>query len=361
MIFVSLKYFHTSCIMFRPNFEYTDQIVASLIKLESLKTQLSLSDFSYPVKHKLLMNAKTQDIFHLGSILGLEMTLKDAEKIAGGLRLDAFKDQNAYILSNFRNELEFNRSNIADTYSELDFTVLLHVNKLITSSWRESWDSRFRNQGDEFIDKDSWTSLRDESIEGSQVQGLMIDLVEWYKSLAPSMAPIVRVAILLYRITEIAPFYTDNMLTIIGLSDYLLVKNGFAGKIYSSFLRAFNTNKDAYIEAFQASKNANNLEFWVENFVDKLIKELSATKEEIGKLTEDDEKSKNQPFLDLNKRQLKILRYLQTVPLIKREDYCHMMEVSTMTAFRDLNDLVRKKLIKVDGKGRGTKYRLSSM
>jgi hypothetical protein len=31
-----------------------------------------------------------------------------------------------------------------------------------------------------------------------------------------------------------------------------------------------------------------------------------------------------------------------------------------MTAFRDLKDLVRKKLIKLDGKGRGTKYKLAS-
>src|SRR5690606_7281425 len=127
-------------------------------------------DLSYPVRHKLSMSAKSQDVFHFGHILGLDMTLKDAEKIAGGLRLDSFKDQNAYILSNFRNTLEFNRSNIADTYSELDFTALLHVNKLITSSWRESWDARFRNVSDEFIDKDEWSGFRDQAIDGAQVQ-----------------------------------------------------------------------------------------------------------------------------------------------------------------------------------------------
>ena len=75
----------------------------------------------------------------------------------------------------------------------------------------------------------------------------------------------------------------------------------------------------------------------------------------------EDERAKKQPFLDLNPRQLKVLRYLQNVPYIKREDYCHMMDVSTMTAFRDVNDLVRKKLLKVEGQGRGTKYRLSTM
>lgn len=347
--------------MFRPNFNYTDKLVASLIKLEGVKTYLSNLDFSYPVRHKLNMNAKTQDIFHLGHILGLDMTLKDAEKIAGGLRLEGFKDQNAYILSNFRNSLEFNRSNIADTYSELDFAVLLHVNKLITSSWRESWDSRLRNENDEFIDKDEWVSLRDLSITGDQVQNQMIELVEWYKSAAPTIAPVVKIGIALFRVAEVAPYYAANTLSFIGLADYLFVKNGFAGKIYSSFVRNFDLNKAAYKEAFEVSKKANDVTYWLETLTENLIKELTEAKEELGKLTEDEEKSKNQPFLDLNKRQLKVLRYLQTVPMIKREDYCHMMEVSTMTAFRDLNDLVRKKLIKVEGKGRGTKYRLSSM
>lgn len=347
--------------MFSPNFKYSDKLVSSLVRLENIKSNLSSLDFSYPVKHKLSMNAKTNDIFHLGHILGLDMTLKDAEKIAGGLRLDNFKDQNAYILNNFRNALEFNRSNIADTYSEIDFTVLLHVNKLITSSWRESWDSRFRNENDEFIDKDTWSRLRDMTISGNQIQNLMIELVEWYKSSAPTITPVVRIGITLYRITEVAPYYAANMLSVLGLADYLFVKNGFAGKIYSSFLRNFDISQEQYKEAFEMSKKANDITYWLEVLTENLIKELSETKEEIGKFNADDEKSKNQPFLDLNKRQLKVLRYLQTVPMIKREDYCHMMEVSTMTAFRDLNDLVRKKLIKVEGKGRGTKYRLSSM
>lgn len=347
--------------MFRPNFNYTDKLVASLVKLESVKSSLTNLDLSYPIKHKLNINAKTQDIFHLGHMLGLDMTLKDAEKIAGGLRLEGFKDQNAYILSNFRNSLEFNRSNIADTYSELDFTVLLHVNKLITSSWRESWDSRLRNANDDFIDKDEWVALRDISITGEQVQSEMIELVEWYKSVIPTITPAIRIGIALFRVSEVAPYYAANMLSFIGLADYLFVKNGFAGKIYSSFVRNFDVNHNTYKEALVVSKKANDITYWLETLVENLVKELVETKEEMGKLTADDEKSKNQPFLDLNKRQLKVLRYLQTVPMIKREDYCHMMEVSTMTAFRDLNDLVRKKLIKVEGKGRGTKYRLSSM
>lgn len=347
--------------MYNPVYSYSDNLVNSLLKIESLKTYLNALDLSYTIRHRLTMNAKTQDLFHFGHLLGLDMTLKDAERIAGGLRLEGFKDQNAYIINNFRNTLEFNRSNIADTYSEIDFTVLLHLNKLITSSWRESWDSRFRNLSDELLDEDEWIKLRDLSITGEQVQGIMIEFVEWYKSSLANVPPVIRIGVALYRLIEVAPFYAANYYSFVALADYLFYKVGLSSRSYSSFVRDFDVNRSKYIEAFNISKNSHDITFWLETLADSLIKELSEAKEGLGKFIEEEEKSKTQPFLDLNKRQLKVLRYLQSVPVIKREDYCHMMEVSTMTAFRDLNDLVRKKLIKVEGKGRGTKYRLSSM
>jgi len=37
-----------------------------------------------------------------------------------------------------------------------------------------------------------------------------------------------------------------------------------------------------------------------------------------------------------------------------------MMDVSTMTAYRDLTELMEKKLVKLEGQGRGTKYMLSN-
>jgi len=348
--------------MYEPKFNYTDKLVSQLIKLENLKTNIINQDLSYNVKHKLALNSKALDMFHLSHIIDLEVSLKEAEKLASGIKLDSIDQKKSYILSNFRNTLEFNRSNIADTYSEVDFTILLHLNKLILTSWRESWDARFRSLSDELNDQeDDWLSLRDHDINSNKVQNEMISLVEWYKGASSKMSSIVRIGILIYRLFEIAPYVSGNKITILALADYLLLKNGLSSKIYSSFIRDFDTNEVKYIDAFQLSKKNYDITYWLETLVNCLIKEANEVKDNISLYIVDEEKSKQQPFLDLNKRQLKILRYLQTVPMIKREDYCHMMEVSTMTAFRDLNDLVRKKLIKVEGQGRGTKYRLISM
>jgi Fic family protein len=348
--------------MYDPKFSYTDKLVNTLIRIEHYKTYLQNIDVSYDAKHKLNTEAKSLDMFHLGHMLDLDITLKDGEKLAAGVRLDSISDDRAYMLSNFRNTLEFSRSNASDSYAEVDMTILLHLHKLIVTSWRETWDARFRNISDEVDQKsDNWVALRDESIPNEQVESQMAELISWYRDVTPILTPLVRIGILLYRIIEIYPYVAGNKLTIIAIADYLLLKNGLSTRSFMSVVKDFVSNEEKYIEAILMSKKNFDLTIWLETFSAGIIKDLIEVRENLSEYLKEDEKSKKQPFLDLSKRQLKVLRYLQTVPLIKREDYCHMMEVSTMTAFRDLHDLVRKKLLKVEGKGRGTKYRLASM
>ena len=348
--------------MYEPKFTYTDRLVSQLIKLEGNKTTIHSLDLTYNVRHKLAVNAKALDMFHLAHMLGFDITIKDGEKLSNGIKLEGIDDLTMRVIQNFRNVLEFNRSNMVDTYAEMDFAILHHLNKLITAQWKEIWEAKFRS-GMETIDErfDDFVVLRDTEINSSQVEREMFELIEWYKTVTPTLTPIVRFGILIHRLIEIYPFLAGNKLTLMAVADYLLLKNGLASKAYTSVIHNFDVNRDKYMEAIYLSKKNYDLSFWLEAFVESLNKDLTDIREGVNEYIIEEEKSKKQPFLDLNKRQLKVLRYLQTVPMIKREDYCHMMEVSTMTAFRDLNDLVRKKLLKVEGQGRGTKYRLSSM
>jgi Fic family protein len=171
---------------------------------------------------------------------------------------------------------------------------------------------------------------------------------------------------------RISPLMVLNKITIIALTDYLLYKNNYLQSTFIPISRNFDIYEDEYIEAWNSSiqgklnpetgevHELEDLTLWLERFTRNLSHDILEVREIFNRKIGDDQKSIKQPFLDLNKRQLKILRYLQTIPTVKREDYIQMMDVSTMTAFRDLNQLVKKKLLKIEGKGRGTKYMLSS-
>lgn len=348
--------------MYTPKFNYSDKVVNNLVKIERSKTILENTELSYNIKQKIGTTTKSYDMLYFANILGLEVTLKDAEKLLSSQKLDGVDEIRSIILKNFKNVLDFNRSNVADTYSEFDKPIILHISKLMLNQWKETWEANIRSLSEKLDDRwDSYLHLRDQSIDVNSIEMEVAELVEWYKYSIPTIIPIVRIAIVMYRLMEIAPFNAGNKFILLGIMDYLFLKNGFGGKTYSSVVKSIITNEEKFTKGYEIVRKTYDLSHWIDIFTSITLKELMDTREDIQDFVATEEKSKQQPFLNLNKRQLKALKYLQNVPTIKREDYCHMMDVSTMTAFRDLNDLVSKKLIKIEGRGRGTKYKLTNM
>lgn len=348
--------------MYTPKFTYTDRLVQNLVKLENSRTVLQEVDLSYEVKYKLSQHAKALNLLEISNMLNVKMGIKDAERITDGAKaLEEFDNDKNKILMNIKKVQDFIRSSNAENYPEFEKSIIIEINRFTLNQWRETWEAEYRNFNDTIDERwDSLVKYRDTSIIGQEVEGFMDELIEWYKYSIPTMTALVRIAIVFYRLLEIAPFIAGNKFTILVIIDYLLYKNGYSSKIFASTLRTLRLEDDRVERMIQVVRQTDDLSLWIDTFVKFVNDELLHVREEINTFIIEDEKSKAQPFLDLNKRQLKVLKYLQTVPVIKREEYCHMMDVSTMTAFRDLNDLVRKKLLKIDGRGRGTKYRLVS-
>lgn len=347
--------------MYEPTYTITDRLLNNVVKLETNKASLDAQSLPYSVRAKMGEKSKALNLFHLAHMLGVDITLNDAEKLAEGRKLP-LEDARGHILTNFRNVLEFNRSNVADSYLDLNTAILMHLNKIVLTSWRESWDVKLRFGGEPLdANLDNWVKWASTDMSPTTLQTELSELLEWFTLHTAQVNHILRLGVLIFRLIELMPFISGNKLTIIALSDFLLTRFGYTGKSFVPVTRNFDLYADEYFEAWDLAKRSGDLTLWLERFVRNLAKDIEESKTEAERVIgEEEERSSKQPFLDLNKRQLKILRYLQTIPTVKREDYCQMMDVSTMTAFRDLNELVRRKLLKIDGQGRGTKYMLAS-
>lgn len=350
--------------MYNPVFKYTEKLVSALLKAEQYKTNIISTDFSYNTKSELQKKSKTLNIFYLASLVKkTTIEFKDSEKIVNGILPEGIKKENLEILINFRNYMDFAYSDVNESTNEYDLKILLHIYKLIVFSWRETFILQFRDRfPSDLENKDNWGDFVDTNIDSyEKVVQHLNELVEWYASLDVNFPVLVKTSIFAYKLFEIQPFQNHNFISILAIIDFILSKYGYVYKNFASTLRAFYVNIENLKKSLYYSKINYSLEYWIESFVDAFVKEYLEVKKDISTYLMEEEKSKKKPFLNLNKRQIKILQYLQNVPSIKREEYCHIMEVSTMTAFRDLNDLVRKKLLKTEGIGRGTKYKLYSM
>jgi hypothetical protein len=345
------------------NFIYNNKIVNSLLKIETHKLSMLHTGFSSDTKYKISHDVKLKNIFYIATLLGLkQFTLKDAEKF---LQTKNFVSESqsleVQILRNSMNALDFNKSNLADTFSQLDENALLHINRLLLSNWKHSWDARFRNF-QENVDEtfDTWVNLRDKSLNDEERIQRYKNIINWFVDLKNDYPFWIKFSKWIYESIKLSPFIAANQLTTIIGSDFLLYKKGYSSKLFMSTVELFVQNNFEIIDTYKNCVKMGEL-FWHEKFLEIVAAYFTNLRESLNKFIAIEENSKKQPFLELNKRQIKVLKYLQSVATIKREDYCHMMEVSSMTAFRDLNDLVNKKLIKVEGKGRATKYRLATM
>lgn len=344
--------------MYQPNYRLSDRLINHLAKLEADKAVVAHYANSPTIKPRLEKRAKALNLFHLAHLLEVPMTLREVERVAEGKKV-VTDDKKGTLINNFRNILEFNRSSVAGSYADVDLNLLTHLNKLLLSDWHESWEAKIRTMNEspdgEF---DQWVGARNQELDPKETLNQVSEAIEWYKSNQSIVFVLIRIAVLLRRLIEISPFVFGNQLTIIGLADYLLMKTGYASKGFVPAVRGFDMAQEDYLDTLMLTKESGDMSLWIERFVRNLASDMTEVSEEFSVAMAEQEKSAKQPFLDLNKRQLKILRYLQTIPTVKREDYCQMMDVSTMTAFRDLADLVNKKLVKIEGQGRGTKYML---
>lgn len=99
-----------------------------------------------------------------------------------------------------------------------------------------------------------------------------------------------------------------------------------------------------------------DLELETNNLFDCLISEFFKIWELDSKISEVDIPK----FSQLNYRQLKIIEYLKSYPSITRREYALLYNISFMTAFRDLSQMVDDNILLVIGVQRGTKYILKS-
>ncbi len=346
-------------------YKITNTLLNNIINLEVKKAEISKELITTKTRNYLNKRAKILNIFHFAHIIGLNLTIKDAEKVADGKQIIT-NDPRGVVLNNFRNVLEFNRSGVSDSYVDLDINILLHLNRLMINEWREDWEAKFRTAGEPIdLTLENWADFRDQSINSIDIQDLLQQAIDHYRMNTTKIHPIIRIGQFIYELINISPFIFANKLTIISICDFLLYKHSYVQKAYMPTVKHFDIYEDEYIETWSLNNddetqdlNKIDITLWLERFTRNLSKELFEVNSDLRKKRKEEEKNIKRPFLNLNKRQLKILRYLQTIPVVKREDYVQMMDVSPMTAYRDLNDLVNKQLLKVEGEGRGTRYML---
>lgn len=339
----------------------SNQVLNNLIELEIARNELKRFDLDQEMLRKTESEKFTENMLHISNILGNPQTYKDIEKFAE-MKIEIGNDLSKQILNNYRNILEYFKANETNNYIDINVNMLIHINKILIMGWKEEWEAGLRNDEKINLMFDDLEEFIDGSIGLTNIHFETQENIDWYKNNIIRIHPIIRIGVLIYRLIRIMPFRNLNKLSIIATTQFLLQKNRYLNPYGIAVSKIFDKNNALFINTLKTCLNDENenLTGWLEVFTNSLSDEYKTLLSKMQELSQVQSKVEEKPFMDMNKRQLKILRYLQSIPTVKREDYIQMFDVSTMTAYRDLNALVKKKLLKIEGEGRATHYKLSN-
>ncbi|MFW5703164.1 MAG: hypothetical protein ACOCXP_04345 [Candidatus Dojkabacteria bacterium] len=346
---------------------YLSHTIANL--LIEIETSKRLADRLDPDKEKLSQakeKLNNELIFHLINDLGLEVSRKDAAGVLNEKQL-VTNDARGKLVENFSLSLNLCDELAQDESIQLSAELIHRINQTIGIGTVEEWQLNYRAAAEKpsqvYDDLQSCIKpgkqLPEEAEEsyGSVIAFILEKLNE-----PGAEHPLLRTSQLAYELLTIQPFIVYNKFTTLFVSR-LMLSRYLGAELSLIELGEFFTQQQAkIIDSTQKSEQQESELSWHELFLSIIASQLNKNLAPIlegshsGKASAESDK----PFLDLNRRQLKVLKYLQSIPTLKREDYVQMMEVSAMTAYRDLQGLLKHKLIKPVGTGRGTKYTLVS-
>ena len=180
-----------------------------------------------------------------------------------------------------------------------------------------------------------------------EVPHLMKEFTEWLNK-EKDLSPVLIAGIAQFQFVHIHPFLDGNGRTARLLSTLILYKTGYDFKRLFTISEYYDKDRPNYYKAIQSVRQNNmDMTSWLEYFVDGLQSQMKEIQRKGEQLIKQDVKLQKIKRIGLNKRQEKAVRHLIIKGRISVNEYQSVASCIRRTAQRDLEELVKKKVIKV--------------
>lgn len=188
------------------------------------------------------------------------------------------------------------------------------------------------------------------------------DFLTWLNSKeGREVHPVLRSGITHFELVRIHPFVDGNGRVARAFALLVLFREGYDVKRFFSIEGHFDQEVTSYYQALQSVKiNSGDLTSWLEYFTQVLATELARIKEKVRKLSVDRTLRKRMgKQIALSERELKLVEYLQENQQLNMKEAKKLIpDYSEDTILRDLRALMKKGIVKKQGRTKGAVYLL---
>ena len=340
--------------MYSPTYTITNPIVKNIGSIEAAKEVIENAPL-IPYWEKRFQDDAAVRTVHFGThIEGNELSLLQVQRVLDGERIVA-RERDVQEVINYRKVLDY-IDRIAK--NEIDEDTIKELHKIVVTGILEAGSTgQYREK--EVVIRNSITgdiSFRPPKVV--EVPWQVKELVQFIKE-ESDIHPVLKAGIVHYEFVRIHPFLDGNGRVGRALSMLVLFKLGYDIRQFFSLEEHFDRNPNEYYSALQnVSINKGDQTEWLTYFTQCLAVELSKIKEKIEQISIDTnlKKKLGGPVM-LTDRQLKIIEYIQANGYVENKAYETLFPmVSEDTVLREVQDLVKKGLLKKHGVTKGVKY-----
>lgn len=187
------------------------------------------------------------------------------------------------------------------------------------------------------------------------------DFLAWLGSLSKDeMHPVLKAGVVHYELVRVHPFIDGNGRMARAVALLVLFLETYDVKKFFALEEYYDKDASRYYQALQ-SAGQGDLTAWLEYFTEGLAIELTRVKEKVQRLSIDihlkEKLGGKQVFL--TERQIAIMEYIQRVGYLSNQGFKDLFpKISEDTVLRDLHDLLKKGIVKKEGKTKAARYML---
>ena len=266
--------------MFKPKFKITNKIALFLTEIERARGFLEAATLSEDWIKKMQSKALILEAHHTTHIEGTELTLKEAEQLFAGKKLDSVNPDDSKELLNYRDAFKLvgDYLNVGGHIAE---ALIREIHKKLVNNVRgnSAAPGEYRKIQN-YVANSKTKEVIYTPPPAYEVPIMMADLVNWVNT-KQDINVVLLSGIAQFQLVHIHPFLDGNGRTARLLSMLLLYRAGYDFKKLFSLSEFYDRDKTLYYKAIQSVRTQNlDMTIWLEYFCEGLATQLTEVKEE---------------------------------------------------------------------------------
>lgn len=348
--------------MYTPNYSITNKILKNIGVIEGAREIIINAPLVPAYEKKFREEAIIRTVHHGTHIEGNELNITEASAVLKGQPIVG-RDRDIQEVINYRNVINFLDYVAKGEVSKGKITeeVVKKIHSLAVEKLLPD-DSCGLYRKTQVVVKNSVTGeVTFRPPPAIEVPYQTEEFLSWLNSLPKDeVHPVLKAGIIHYELVRIHPFVDGNGRMARAVATLVLFLENYDIRKFFSLEEYYDKDTSHYYEALKSAAEGD-LTQWLIYFTEGLAIELTRIKEKIQRLSIDihlkEKLGGKQVFL--TERQIAIMEYIQRAGYLQNQNFPDLFpKISEDTILRDLHDLLKKGIIKKEGKTKGAKYTL---